>query len=92
MASMSTVKAISYDLHDPGQDYDDLHEAIKDYGLWWHHLESTWLVKTSSSCKEIRDDLKNHLDSNDELLVTKLSGAWTSGISDDGTDWLYEQM
>lgn len=87
------VYAISYDLHDPGQDYDDLHEAIKDFGAWWHHLESTWLVDTSSSTSDIRDELKDHLDSNDELLVTRLSGGWASwGISDSGNEWLHDHM
>jgi hypothetical protein len=68
------VYSISYDLHNPGQNYEDLHEAIKDFGGWWHHLESTWLVDTSSSASDIAEELYPHLDSNDELLVTRLSG------------------
>lgn len=88
-----SVYSISYDLHNPGQDYDDLHEAIKDYGAWWHHLESTWLIDTSRSASDIRDDLKEYLDSNDELLVTRLSGSWaTSGINESGNDWLHEHL
>lgn len=87
------VYSINYDLYDPGQDYNDLHEAIKDYGTWWHHLESTWIVNTSSSASDIRDDLKGHIDSNDELLVTRLSGGWAStGIDDDGADWLHDHL
>lgn len=88
-----SVYAVSYDLHDPGQDYEDLHEAIKDFGSWWHHLESTWLVDTTSSASDIRDDLKPYLDSNDELLVVRLSGAWaTWGVNDSGNDWLHDHL
>ena len=42
---MST-KLIAYDLNAPGQNYDDLIKAIKGLGAWWHHLDSTWLVKS----------------------------------------------
>lgn len=88
-----SVYSISYDLHDPGQDYEELHEEIKDFGAWWHHLESTWLVDTSSTASEIVDELSPHLDSNDELLVTRLSGSWASwGIDDSGNDWLREHL
>ena len=87
------VYSINYDLHDPGQDYEDMHEAIKEFGAWWHHLESTWLVDTSSSASEIRDKLKQHIDSNDELLVTRLSGSWASwGIDDSGNEWLSDHL
>jgi hypothetical protein len=80
---------IGYDLNSPGQDYDALFEAIKSYGAWWHHLDSTWIVKTNSSAVEIRDHLRQFIDENDELLVAKLSGeaAWT-GFSSKGSAWL----
>lgn len=87
------VYSINYDLHDPGQDYEEMHEAIKEFGAWWHHLESTWLVDTSSSASNIRDELKQYLDSNDELLVTRLSGSWSSwGINDSGNEWLHDHL
>ncbi|SHL60443.1 hypothetical protein SAMN05444342_4228 [Haladaptatus paucihalophilus DX253] len=87
------VYAICYDLNNPGQEYDELYNDIKKYGSWWHHLDSTWLVETSSLASDIRDDLKSHLDSNDELLVVKLSGAWaSSGVDSSGTDWLYDHL
>ena len=40
---------VTYALKKPGQDYKDIHEAIKSCGTWWHYLESTWLLKTSLS-------------------------------------------
>ena len=42
------ISAINYDLNQPGQNYDELHEAIKSCcGVWWHYLDSTWLVDTN---------------------------------------------
>lgn len=84
-----TTYMIGYDLNKSGQDYDDLIEAIKTYDKWWHYLDSTWIIKSSKTATEIRDHLKRHIDSNDELLVAKLSGeaAW-AGFSDKGSSWL----
>lgn len=83
--------AICYDLNSPGQDYDELFNAIKAYGTWWHNLDSTWIIKTSDRSSTIRDDLKQHIDSNDKLLVLKLSGGW-AGIGFGDYDWLNEHM
>lgn len=47
----------------------------------------------SDSAAGIRDNLKEYLDSNDELLVAKLSGSWvTFNVNESGTDWLYDHM
>jgi len=84
---------ISYDLNMPGQDYEKLYEAIKDLGTWWHHLDSTWIIKYNGTAKDIRDTLKPHLDSNDDLLVVKLTGegAW-KGFSDKDSQWLKNNL
>lgn len=88
-----SVYSINYDLNSPGQNYDDLYEEIKQQGAWWHYLESMWLVDTSKSTSTIRDNLSPHLDNNDEILVTKLSGSWSSwGLSDNAEDWLHDHL
>lgn len=80
---------IGYDLN-KAKNYPDLIEAIKSLGAWWHHLDSTWLVKTSLTPVQVRDRLKTHLDSDDELLVIDVTSrprAWI-GFSDGGSKWL----
>ncbi|ELY77148.1 hypothetical protein C486_16905 [Natrinema gari JCM 14663] len=88
-----TVYQISYDLQSPGQDYDELFDAIRDYGDYAHILESVWLIDTSStSPSSIRDGLQDHIDSNDRLLVTEKATSgetWATTFSDDYTDWLH---
>jgi hypothetical protein len=83
--------AIGYDLHpSKGETYDELIEAIKGVGsIWWHHLDSTWVVVSKKSAVEIRDELIPHLKSDDQLLVARLAGeaAWT-GFKQDGSTWL----
>ncbi len=85
---------IGYDLNSPGKDYAELIKAIKELSNnWWHHLDSTWIVKHDGSAVSIRDSLKRHIDSNDELLVVKLSGegAW-SGFNEKGSKWLNDNL
>lgn len=63
---------VSYDLKTPGRNYNNLYEAIKSYGTWWHHLESTWIIKSNLTAGSITDHLRSHLDTNDLLLVAKM--------------------
>ena len=70
-----TSKIIEYDLCSPGANYGALYEAIKSFGTWAHITESTWFVKTDSTCVQIRDKLLAEMDANDRLFVAELTGA-----------------
>lgn len=88
-----TVYQIQYDLKNPGRNYGDLFDEIKGLGSYCHILDSTWLVDVSGiSAKEIRKKLKNHLDSNDMLYVSKFQGGWATNFSNDCTEWLYNHV
>lgn len=84
---------IGYDLNSPGQDYKDLIAAIKSYGTYWHHLDSTWVVVTDRTAAQIRDHLSPFLDQGDELLVVKsgVESSW-KGFNDAGSKWLYDNL
>ena len=57
---------ISYDLNKPGQNYSELYKAIKNCGVWWHHLDSTLTTN------EIYNKIIKNIDKND-TLVYKIS-------------------
>ncbi len=84
---------ISYDLNKPGQDYSSLYEEIKTLGSWWHNLDSTWVVDSSLSAKQIRDRLWAKMDNNDAILVVKSAGegAW-NGFDDSASKWLKDHL
>jgi hypothetical protein len=85
---------IGYDLNKEGQNYEGLVEKIKEtFGTWWHHLDSTWIVKSNLSAAQIRDILRPFIDNNDELLVASLAGesAWV-GFNEPGSKWLKENI
>jgi len=86
---------IAYDIHpQEGEAYDDLTKAIQSLGGWWHHLETTWIVKCAHTPDHIRDQLKSHIGSEDQLLVIEISGdmaGWV-GINDTGSKWLKDNI
>lgn len=79
-----TSMIIEYDLRSPGRNYDELYKAIKSYGVWAHITESTWFIKTSESCVQVRDKLLAHMDGNDRIFVAALTGvaAWSNVLCD----------
>lgn len=88
-----SVYMVGYDLNKPTQNYKYLIDALKAYGTWWHHLDSTWIIETDQTASAIRDNLAQYLDSNDELLVAAISapGAW-KGFNDKGSSWLLDHL
>ena len=83
---------ISYDLRQPGRDYERLYAAIKAFGTWAHIDESFWAVVTTQSAVQVRDHLIQFVDSNDRVFVVKsgVEAAWRNAICEDG--WLKEHL
>lgn len=85
---------ISYDLIDPGQDYADLTDAIKTIADGYSKpLESVWIILHPGPPATIRDALLPHIDSDDKLLIVKLTGegAWR-GLPVTTSDWLMKYL
>jgi hypothetical protein len=93
-ARIATI-LIAYDIHSTkGEGYDNLIEKIQSLGDWWHHLESSWIVRCAHSPCEIRDQLKSYIGTDDQLLVLEISGdtaEWT-GVNDAGSRWLKDNI
>ena len=83
---------ISYDLRQPGRNYDALYAAIKAYKTWAHINESLWAVVTPASAVQIRDHLRQHVDANDRMFVIKsgVEAAWRLAMCRD--EWLKEHL
>ena len=81
---------ITYDLSKPGRNYGDLYKRIKSYSTWAKITESSWAVSTDRTAEQIRDNLKEALDSNDKLLMGLLGRSAWSGLTKELTDWLKE--
>ncbi|KNY21703.1 hypothetical protein AKJ13_15835 [Methylobacterium sp. ARG-1] len=89
---------IGYDLNREGANYSARNKALTDrikelFPTYWHHLDSTWLVVSSYTAVQIRDDLGRFLDNNDELFVGTVGApaAW-KGFSQRGSSWLKSHL
>lgn len=73
-----SVYLASYDLNKPEKDYPKLLKRLEEWKAT-RILYSEWIIRSSSTAVQIRDDLKNYVDANDSLLILKLEGeaAWT---------------
>jgi len=70
---------ITYELS-KDKDYTSLYDAIKEYGTWWHYIESAWIIKTDETVSEISRKLTRYLDEKDDsLLVIKIDPSLRQG-------------
>ena len=84
------VYLISYDLHKPVQNYDELYTKLKGFSNYLHPLESTWLVNTNWSAKQIFQHLSPALDSDDKIFIAKLAAQWHALLTQRDYDWLHD--
>jgi hypothetical protein len=77
-----------------GESRDRIVNAIRSLGTWWHHIESTLVVKCDQTPDQIRDVLKQYVGAEDQLLIVDISddtAAWC-GLNEHGTKWLEEKL
>jgi hypothetical protein len=64
---------ISYDLIQPGQNYENVISEIKKIGGWAKVHYSLWYVKSQLSAQEATDRIWKVMDRNDKLIVIDAS-------------------
>lgn len=72
------VLVVTYDLHNPGRDYDDVIKTLKTASSWAHPQGSVWLIDTLLPPSDWVDKLRAAGDPNDEYFVSKLHRSWAS--------------
>lgn len=80
---------VSYDLHNQ-RTYPPVWERLEEWGAV-RLLESLWLVTLDNTAGQVRDALKDVVDTDDSIAVVELkkgSGWATLRVKKDGTDWL----
>ncbi len=64
---------VSYDLHEPGKNYEAVIEAIKALGNWAKVHYSLWYVNSNLTAKQVAERVRATMDANDKLLVIDAS-------------------
>lgn len=77
---------IAYDLDQPGQNYEAVHDRIKSLGRWYHAQQSLFYVHTELSAAEAHRHVFQVMDSNDKLIVVDATGAWMYPAPPDHVD------
>lgn len=81
---------VSYDLKDPGQNYDRVITAIKGLGSWAKVQYSLWYVSSNFSASQAAEVVRRAQDSNDTLIVidaTSNEASWY-GITEEVTQFI----
>ncbi|WP_166355753.1 hypothetical protein [Phytoactinopolyspora limicola] len=88
------VHWVNYDLNKTGQDYTRLIEYLKSHQSWAKPLKSSFFVKTSLTAGQLRDGVQKHIDTNDDVVVVTVTGAFwaTYGISSEVTEWMKKNL
>jgi hypothetical protein len=87
---------IAYDLvgtDESSADYARLIDHIKTaYSNWARVAKSVWIIRTTQAAKQVRDNCKAYMDSNDRPFVAVLTGeaAWTKVMC--RNEWLKENL
>lgn len=69
---------IAYDLCEPGQNYDQVKDAIHSLGLWHQFQLSLFYVNTNLTSQQAYSHIAQFLDTNDRLAVIDASGGIVS--------------
>ena len=69
---------ITYDLKQPGRNYTELYELIKNYvgeNQWQHPLESTWVIKVGDliTVNDVTNHLRRAMDAKDSIFVVDIT-------------------
>lgn len=90
---MNKTLIVSYDLSNPGQNYESLLRLIKSYPSWARLGGSAYLIATDRTPVQVRDHLRAALDRNDKLFVGSAPppSAWW-GMPDDVSNWIHQNQ
>ena len=87
------VLLISYDLKSkPIDQYINLYETIKKADVWWHYLESTWLVATELNPKEWYDKIVSQIHKNDKLLIIEVKPNYYGWLTPEAWEWIQKYL
>jgi hypothetical protein len=81
---------ISYDLHEPGKNYNEVIAAVKGLGAWAKIHYSFWYVRSNLTAEQARDIVVRAMDANDSVYVvdsTNNNAAWKN-ISPEASEFI----
>lgn len=72
-----SILLVTYDLKAPGRNYQPVHDYFKQFNRC-KDLESVYLIETSKTATNVRDEMTPLVDANDKVFVVKITRSWAS--------------
>lgn len=84
---------VTYTLDDQSS-YTALSRRLKRYQNWAKLFARAWIIKTTGSSKQVRDELIEAIDDKGQIVVINITdSAWaTYRINKDMLDWMKENI
>ena len=88
-----SIMIVTYDLMNPGQNYEALLKRIREYQKWAKLGYSTFLIATEQTPVQVRDYLGQAIDRYDKLYVgvAVAPAAW-QGMTDEVSNWIRSNL
>ena len=85
------IYLISYKLKNAiSRDNSILNDTIKNLGVWWHYLDTTWLIHTNNhNASQIADIIHSNMQEGDRLFVVQIDGQQRNGwLPREAWEWI----
>jgi hypothetical protein len=86
------VYMISYDLHEPTNNREQVMNDIEALGTWCKYLTTTFLVKTNEAESSVESACAKHLDGNDRMIITQVPKMVSGWLSDEQWKWIRDNI
>ena len=64
-------------------------EGLKALGNWSNRIDGAWVLESSLTPRQVRDNLASHMKPEDRLFVARLSGTWSGrGMGNGFPEWM----
>ena len=79
---------ISYDLHSPTKNRQQVEDSIKSLGNWCKYVSTTFLVSTYNDIENVQKIATKYLDGNDSMIICKVLKPVKGWLSNDQWNWI----
>jgi hypothetical protein len=84
-----SILLITHALNNQQKNYAPFFEAIKtNCDFWWHYFDATWIVATSHTANSFAQLLYPHIETNDRLVVVRITRDYQGWMPQEAWDWL----
>lgn len=87
---MSDLYSVSYELRESGDVYDDLIQEIKMSPGYCYLLDSTWLISTEETARQLYKRLVPFIYQNDRIVVTAVASGLHGRLPNEALEWIDE--